>query len=73
MTEPVRPGAKDNFGDFPLSRMRAKAIRVMLDRKSTPEGANTRLKAIRRVFNWAVDNDHVSSSPARDVKYVASG
>jgi integrase len=70
--EPIRPGAKETFGQFPLNRMQAWVIRMMRDLKATPEGANNRLKAIRRVFNWALDNDAVALSPARDVEYVQS-
>jgi integrase len=71
--EPAYPGAKEKFADFPLNRMQAKAVRVLRDLKATPNGANNRLKSVRRLFNWAVDHDYVTSSPARDVKYVTTG
>jgi integrase len=67
------------FSDFPLSRMTADAIEVLRDRKLTvPEGANSRLKAIRAVFRWAVRKKGtygkplVSHNPARDVTYLKS-
>ncbi len=71
--EPVYPGAKEKFADFPLNRMQAKAIRVLRDLKATPNGAKNRIKVVRRVFNWAVEHDYVTSNPARDVKCVTAG
>jgi integrase len=66
--EPVSPGAREIFADFPIDRMRSKAIRVLRDRKAKlPHAANNRLKAIRYVFNWAVEAEHVADNPARDV------
>jgi integrase len=51
--------------------MTAKAIRVLRDRKADfPEAANSRVKAVRQVFAWALDYDHVTTNPARDVPYV---
>lgn len=59
--------------EFPLSRFTPKAIRVLRDRKlDTPESANERLRAIRRVFGWAIAEDHLSTNPSRDVPYFAS-
>jgi integrase len=67
--EAIAPNAKETFADFPLRRVTPKAIRVLRDRKADlPEAANNRVKAIRAVFSWALDNDHVSSNPAREVK-----
>jgi integrase len=72
--EPIAPGAKELFADFPLARMTAKAVRVLRDRKAgLPEAANNRLKSVRRVFAWAMDNEHVTANPARDVPYVRTG
>lgn len=68
--ELIHPGAKETFADFPVARMTRKAVKVLRDRKQvTPEAANARLKAIRRVFAYAVEeHDHlVSNNPARDV------
>jgi integrase len=77
--EPIAPGSSKLFSDFPLSRMTADAIEVLRDRKLTvPEGANSRLKAIRAVFRWAVRKKGtygkplVSHNPARDVTYLKS-
>lgn len=71
--EPIAPNATTYFGEFPLSRFSPKAIRVLRDRKlETPEAANERLKAIRRVFGWAISEDHLTANPSRDVPYFTS-
>jgi len=68
--ESVSAGATETFADFPLNRLSSKAIRVLRDRKTNfPEAANNRVKAIRRLFAWAMENDFVRTNPARDVSY----
>ena len=74
--EPEKPGSGRVVGDMPVREMRAKTIKVLRDRKAAfPEAANSRLKAIRRVFSWALDDEIgcVTSNPAKDVKYRSSG
>jgi integrase len=69
--EPIRPGAKALFGDMPVRLFGKKAVRVLRDRKSkVPEGANNRVKAIRRVFSWANDTmeELDLGNPAKEVK-----
>jgi integrase len=71
--ERIAPGAKETFADFPISRMSTKAVRVLRDRKRDfPEAGNVRVKAIRRLFRWALDDEvpGVKSNPARDVSYL---
>jgi integrase len=69
-TEPISPGSLEVFANFPLSRLSAKAIRILRDRKTgLPEAANGRVKAIRRMFAWAMEAEVVSINPARDVTY----
>jgi integrase len=71
--EPIAPGANETFADFPVARMGTKAVRVLRDRKrGFPEAANVRVKAIRRLFRWALDDEvaGVKSNPARDVSYL---
>jgi hypothetical protein len=47
-TEPVHPGSKETFADFPLDRMTTKSLRVLRDRKADlPGAASHRVKAIR--------------------------
>jgi integrase len=71
--ETLTPGSSDTFGACPVSRMTSKHIRIIRDRKaSLPNAANTRIKAIRRVFKWALEYEipGVKSNPARDVSYL---
>jgi integrase len=77
--EPIKPGASTFFRDIPLSKMTAAGIEVLRDRKfAHPEAANSRVKAIRGVFKWAVrkngpdGNALVSYNPAHDVSYLRS-
>ena len=74
--EPIAPEAKEIFADFPLKRMTSKAVRVLRDRKAgVPHAANTRMKAIRRLFKWALEDEvvGVTSNPARDVALLRVG
>ena len=66
--EPVSPGSDLLIGDCPLDRLSAKIVRVLRDRKVTlPNAANSRLKILRRVFKWAMENELMDNNPARDV------
>jgi integrase len=70
--EPIAPGATELFADFPIERLTAKALRVLRDRKAgKPGAADNRVRALRRLFKWALKNEHVSTNPARDVEYVS--
>lgn len=72
--EPLAAGRTETFGEFPLHRLTAKAIRVLRDRKvKLPEAANARVKSVRQVFAWALENDLAANNPARDVSYIRSG
>ena len=71
--EPIARGMAETYADFPLSRLTAKAVRVLRDRKAAlPEAANVRIKAIRRLYTWAMEDEvpGVTNNPARDVKYL---
>jgi integrase len=71
--EAIAPDAKEKFADFPIARMTAKAVRVIRDRKcNAPEAGNARVKAIRRIFAWALENEieGVVNNPARDVPFL---
>lgn len=73
--EQVDPDRPELYGDYPLPRFTAKAVRVLRDRKADfPEAGNSRVKALRRVLAWAVEDEiaGVSSNVAADVKYVKS-
>lgn len=72
LAEPIRPGAKETYGDCPLGQLTAKAIKVLRDRKADfPNAANGRLKAIRQMISWAIEaevDDALTYNIARDVK-----
>lgn len=71
--EPTLPGGSVAFSDFPLNRLTPKAVRILRDRKlDFPEAANERLKAIRRLFVWAVAEDLLKANPAREVPYFST-
>ncbi|QJP14703.1 tyrosine-type recombinase/integrase [Starkeya sp. ORNL1] len=70
--EPTEPGASTLYGDFPNDRLSVKAIRVLRDRKiEYPEAGNGRVKALRQVFKWAIEEEvpGVRVNYARDVPY----
>lgn len=75
--ETIAPGMKEVFADFPLDRLTPKTIRILRDRKiDLPESGNSRVKALRQVFAWALEAEvpGISGNPARDVPYfVAAG
>jgi site-specific recombinase XerD len=65
-----RDGSKFLFGQYPLTRLEAKHVRVLRDRKrDMPGAAYNRLKALRVLFQWAIENDigGVKRNVARDV------
>lgn len=67
--EPVKPDSATTFASVPLDALSAKALRVLRDRKEgLPEAANTRVKVLRQVFAWAVEEEHIEENPARDLK-----
>ncbi|WP_421865058.1 tyrosine-type recombinase/integrase [Parvibaculum sp.] len=70
--EPIAPGEKATFADFPLNRISTQALAILRDRKGDLlEAGNMRVRAIRRVFNWAMKQTPplVRMNPARDVGY----
>lgn len=74
--EKLRPESTDVYGDMPVIHLGIRALKVLRDRKAeTPEAANMRLKSIRQVFKWAIDDETpgILTNPARDVEYFRSG
>jgi integrase len=69
--EKVTPARPELFRDFPIHRLTTKALRVLRDRKSDfPEAANGRVKALRAVFRWALEDEIVDVNPARDLTQI---
>lgn len=67
--------SKDNpakIGDLPYAGLRPRVVRVIRNRAPTPATANARVKALRAVFKFAIDDDLVETNPARDVEYRRS-
>jgi integrase len=71
LAEPLRPGASLTFAEFPIVKLTPKVIKVLRDRKAgLPEAANGRVKAMRAVFRWALNEELVDDDPAAKVRYV---
>jgi len=61
------------FAGLPVTRMTTKHVRALRDRKiEAPEAANSRVKTIRSVFKWALDDELASNNPAAAVTYFKS-
>jgi len=53
--EPRAPGAPEIFADCPIERMTRQCVTVLRDRKGELfDAANNRVKAIHRIFTWAI-------------------
>ncbi len=70
--EPIYPDAGETFASFPLSRMTTKALRVLRDRRPTPDSANNTVKVLRAVFKWAIKEANAASNPARDLEMLVT-
>jgi integrase len=58
-------------GDKPFGMMESRHVRKLRDAKADfPEAANARVKALRRLFAWAVEAGYASHNPAREVPYL---
>ncbi|HEX2593806.1 MAG TPA: tyrosine-type recombinase/integrase [Rhizomicrobium sp.] len=72
----VEPTSDDDatpIGDLPYRMMTPPVVRKLRDRKlDTPAAANARVKYLRVVFGWAVENDKADMNPCRDVKKFKS-
>lgn len=71
--EPWEPGSSKTFGNAPIAAMTPFAISVLRDRKKgLPEAQRGRLKAIARVFDWAMRPESsvtgITSNPAKAVR-----
>jgi integrase len=71
--EPWEPGSSRTFGDAPIAAMTPHAVSILRDRKrALPEAARGRLKAISRVFDWAMRPESkitgVATNPVKSVR-----
>lgn len=74
-TRKVRRGILDglcvDYGRLPAAAMEARHIPKLRDAKAEyPASANVRVKALRQVFAWAMEDGLVNNNPARDVAYI---
>jgi len=64
---------KPNHGQKPYVLMEKRHVRQIRDTKAEfPEAANARVKALRQLYNWAVDVDLIKNNPADKVSYLKS-
>ena len=60
-------------GGLPYARMEERHIRDIRDeRADRPEAANSHLKALRQLFNWAKKTGRIASNPATPVERLRS-
>jgi integrase/recombinase XerD len=58
--------------DKPVILMQGKHVRMLRDELADrPGAARNRLKALRALFQWAIEADEVPHDPTRDVKAIA--
>jgi integrase len=77
LRETVRDGSTDFMADCPLSFVSAAKIKRLRDlKKDLPGAANNRRKYLSAMFGWAVEEGHIKTNPAREVrrvKYASNG
>lgn len=68
----ILEGMLTKHGDKPYKLLEPKHIRALRDEKiEAPEAGNARVKALRQVFRFAIENDHHNRNPADDVSYFS--
>lgn len=68
---PISDSNAKKMGEAPFEELHSKAIRRIRDRKAdAPEAANNWLKSIKALFKWAIEEEHCSNDPARDVPKI---
>ena len=61
----------EEHADKPIALMQPKHVRKLRDeRAAMPGAANTRLKALRALFRWAVEAEEAPHDPTRDVHFI---
>src|SRR5262249_2401320 len=61
----------EKFGNNPIAQMETRHVRKLRDEKSaTPGASRTRLKALRALFKWALEEELVSDNPAKKVSEI---
>jgi integrase/recombinase XerD len=58
------------YGQLPFNQMEAPDVRMLVREKAeTPGAARNRLKALKALFAWSVENDYMKRNPSVDVKF----
>jgi integrase len=71
LRETVRDGSTDLMADCPLSFVTPAKVKRLRDLKQgLPGAANNRRKYLSAMFGWAVEEGHMKTNPARDVRRV---
>lgn len=75
-TQRVRRRILDRFcdtaGELPFRKYRRADLERSRDkRRETPGAADNLVKALRRLFGWAVEHDHLATNPATGVKLIS--
>jgi integrase len=77
LRETVRNASDDLMADCPLSFVTPAKIKRLRDlKKGLPGAANNRRKYLSAMLGWAVEEGHMKTNPARDVrrvKYATNG
>ena len=62
------------YGSKPYRRMEPRHVREKIrdEKADFPEAANGRVKALRRVFQWACEVGHADTNPAREIPRLRS-
>jgi integrase len=69
--EPASDADQRTVGSLPFAGMPPRAVRRLRDRKAElPEAANSWLKAMKAMFQWAVEVDLLETNPAKDVPRI---
>jgi len=65
LNEPIYPGAPETFRGFPKARITLATLQILRDRKgrALPGAANDRVKALRKLFEWASAKPISSEKP----------
>lgn len=68
---PVKPNSKQLFGTVALTNWNKAAFRAIRDRHAeTPSMANDFIKALRVLFKWASEVDHVERNDSKEIKLL---
>jgi integrase len=77
LRESVRDGSNDLMADCPLSFVTPAKVKRLRDlKKGLPGAGNNRRKYLSAMFGWAVEEGHIKTNAARDVrrvKYATNG